>query len=115
MSAANPGSARRWRVVFGRWPKQLWRDVPRGGMRSLKELFGGPPNGPRGPRVLPRSYANKLLVSFEFINLMRCAFENSLQRAPHHHRRRRRFGVTLVVWNEDAREECFQGGAAVAG
>ena len=39
---------------------------------------------------------------------------NLLQRVPHRHRRRRCFGVTLVVWNEDAWEECFQSGAAFA-
>ena len=41
-----------------------------GDAASPKELFGGPPNGTRGPRVLPRSYANKLSVTFVFINLM---------------------------------------------
>ena len=41
-----------------------------------------------------------------------CFLENFIQRRAHHHRRRRGFGVTLVVWNEDAREECLQGGAA---
>ena len=34
-----------------------------GDAASRKELFGGPPNATRGPRVLPRSYANRVLVS----------------------------------------------------
>ena len=41
-----------------------------GDVASPKELFGGPPNGARGPRVLPGSYANTLSVSLLFINLM---------------------------------------------
>ena len=41
-----------------------------GDAASPKELFGAPPNGTRGPRVLPRSYANTLSVSIVFINLM---------------------------------------------
>src|SRR5215211_4004751 len=45
---------------------------------------------------------------------LRDPFENCFKRAPHHHRGHRHFGVTLVGWNEDAREECFQSRAAVA-
>jgi hypothetical protein len=41
-------------------------------------------------------------------------FESRFQRAAHHHRRRRGSGVTLVVCDENARQECFEGGAAVA-
>ena len=40
--------------------------------------------------------------------------ENFLQRVAPYHRRCRRFGVTLVVWNEDAWEKCFHLGPAVA-
>jgi hypothetical protein len=46
VSDANAGSARGLRAVFGRWPKTREREK--------RGLFGGPPNGTRGPRVLPR-------------------------------------------------------------
>jgi hypothetical protein len=76
MTETNPGSARRRRAVFGRWPKTCERekrDFSRedlGNAASPKELFGAPPNGTRGPRVLPRSYANTVSLTFVFINLM---------------------------------------------
>jgi len=50
---ANPGSARRRRAVFGRWPKTRERenrDFSREGLgdaASPKGLFGAPPNGTR--------------------------------------------------------------------
>jgi len=77
---ANSGSARRRRAVFGRWPKNREhekRDFSRealGDAASPQGRFGGPPNGTRGPRVLPRSYANTLSVTFVFINLMAMCF-----------------------------------------
>jgi hypothetical protein len=58
-------AGRKFESVSGAIFKRGLRDAV-----SPKELFGGPPNGTRGPRVLPRSYANKLLVIFVFINLM---------------------------------------------
>ena len=67
MTDANPGSARRRRAVFGRWPKirkYFSRESPEDAP-SPKELFGAPPNSTRGPRVLPRSHVNMLsLVSY---------------------------------------------------
>jgi len=38
---------------------------------------------------------------------------NFFRRPAYRHRRHCRFGVTLVVWNENAREKCFYGGAAI--
>ena len=87
------------------------RDLSRAADARLRKLFGATPNRTRGTRVLPRSTRTAFVSSIH--DLMRL-LKILLQRAPRHHRRRRRFGVTLVVWNEDAREECFQGGAAVA-
>jgi hypothetical protein len=69
MNDANPWSARRWRAVFGRWPKAREyekSDFSReslGDAASAKELFGGPPNSTRGPRVLPRSQVKMLSLA----------------------------------------------------
>ena len=41
-----------------------------GDAASAKEPFGAPPNGTRGPRVLPGSYANALSITCVFINLI---------------------------------------------
>ena len=38
---------------------------------------------------------------------------NSVQRLAHCHRGRRVVRVTLVVWNEDARQKYFEGSAAI--
>jgi hypothetical protein len=52
----------------------IFQEKVLGNAASPKELFGVPPNGTRGPRVLPRSYANMLSVSFVFIILMAMCF-----------------------------------------
>jgi hypothetical protein len=77
VTKTNPGSARRRRAVFGplaeKTREREKRDFSRedlGNAAFPKELFGAPPNGSRGPRVLPRSYANTVSLTFVFINLM---------------------------------------------
>ena len=67
----------------------------------------------RGDHALSCLTASEISAETSGVTSAR-SFENFLKRPARHHRHRRRFGITLVVWNEDAREECFQDGAAVA-
>ena len=70
--ARPPGSARRWRAVFGGSPKISFPKLSRSGMgrKMCDEGLGEPPNPARGPRPLPIPIAE-----FEF-TVSRPAFSN---------------------------------------
>ena len=66
MTAANLGSARRWRAVFGRGRKlasnAIFQEKVQKMSRSQKAVRRAAEQT-RGPRVLPRSYVNMLSLA----------------------------------------------------
>ena len=61
----------------------------------------------------PEAVRMRFWLSSSFVICSLRVETNSVQRLAHYRRGRRIFRVTLVVWNEDARQKYFKGGAAI--
>jgi len=91
--------------------QQLRRIAAVARVASRRQHAGGGEQNARAPFPLTRAKSFRAGLCRSWLL---CAQPNSLRRAAHCPRRRGDFGVTLVVWSEDARKECFQRGTNIA-